>query len=500
MARPDTSGGYRNGGDGDPEESGRSRREEARYSQYERFVSASRSFSAAMRASRIERQRLAEAREQALAREKEARAEAEKARERLSFLAEASRQLAESLDYETTLERVARLAVPRMADWCFVDLLADERTANRVAVAHASASAASGELARRMRAEYPLSPDSPHGTAKVLRTGWPEMIQDIDHGILESIAEGPEALEILTALKPRSCMSVPLRTRNRTLGAITLVSSTPSFYEEEDLALAEDLGRRAAVAIEHARLYREKSHTAQILQRSLLPPRLPQIPGFEVAAAYRPAGEGTEVGGDFYDVFNTVALGWALVMGDVCGKGPEAAELTALSRYTVRTAAMSQHKPKLILETLNKAILRQRSDNRFCTIAYALLNPTRSGARLDVCCGGHPPPLVLRADGSVETAGEPGLLLGVFPDPQLSNLRVNLYPEDTLVFYTDGATEARSPGGELFSEERLAELLSTCRGLDAQSTVEKIERSVRNYGDGLLRDDLALLALRVNPA
>ena len=498
MGRPGTDNGHLNGGE--PGEDKRSRREDARQAQYERFVSASRSFSAAMRASRIERQRLAAAREEALVREREARAGAEKARERLSFLAEASRRLAESLDYETTLESVARLAVPKMADWCFVDLLADEKTANRVAVAHASTSPESRELARRMRDRYPLFQGSPHGTAKVLRTGRPEWIPDIDGGTLESIADNPEALEVLLALEPRSCLSVPLKTRDRTLGAITLVSSTPDFYEDEDLALVEDLGRRAAVAIEHARLYKEKSYTARILQQSLLPPRLPRIPGYEVAATYRPAGEGNEVGGDFYDVFNTAVLGWALVMGDVCGKGPEAAELTALARYTVRTAAMSQHKPSDILETLNEAILRQRSDSRFCTIAYALLEPVRDGARLDVCCGGHPLPLVLRADGSVETAGKPGLLLGVFPEPQLSDQRVDLRPGDTIVFYTDGATEARDPGGDLFGEERLAELLSGCRGLDARSTVEKIEHSIRAYGDGLLVDDLALLALRVDTA
>ena len=297
-----------------------------------------------------------------------------------------------------------------------------------MAVAHASTSPESRELARRMRDRYPLFQGSPHGTAKVLWTGRPEWIPDIDGGTLESIADNPEALEILLALEPRSCLSVPLKTRDRTLGAITLVSSTPDFYEDEDLALVEDLGRRAAVAIEHARLYKEKSYTARILQQSLLPPRLPRIPGYEVAATYRPAGEGNEVGGDFYDVFNTAVLGWALVMGDVCGKGPEAAELTALARYTVRTAAMSQHKPSDILETLNEAILRQRSDSRFCTIAYALLEPVRDGARLDVCCGGHPLPLVLRADGSVETAGKPGLLLGVFPEPQLSDQRVDLRP------------------------------------------------------------------------
>lgn len=469
------------------------------WSQYRRFAAASRSFSAAMQASRAEHRRLAASQERALAREKEARTAAEKARERLSILAEASRRLAESLDYEATLKSVARLAVPRLADWCFVDLLSDGEEVNRVAVAHASRDAEAAELARRMQASYPLASDSPQGTAKVLRTGRPEMVSEIDRGTLERMAKNPEALETLLALKSGSCMSVPLRTRNRTFGAITLVSSTPHFYEAGDLTLAEDLGRRAATAIEHARLYKEKSQTAQTLQRSLLPPRLPRIPGFEVAAAYRPAGEGTEVGGDFYDVFNTAVLGWALVMGDVCGKGPEAAELTALSRYTVRTAAMSDDKPSCILQTLNEAILRQRSDNRFCTIAYSLLNPTREGARLDVCCGGHPPPLVLRKDGSVETAGVPGLLLGVFPDPQLTDYQVQLQTGDTVVFYTDGATEARSLEGELFGEERLSELLSSCAGLDARSTVEKIERTVRAYSEGNLHDDLALLALQAAP-
>jgi PAS domain S-box-containing protein len=436
-------------------------------------------------------------RDLALGQERAARERAQKLQCRYEFLAETSRRLAGSLDYEDTLASVARLAVPHLGHWCFVDVVGEDGAVERVAAAHADHGPAAERLALKVKKRYPLDPEAPHGTSKVIRTGTPEMLPDIDGSKLADIARDAEALEVLKSLAPRSCICAPLAVRGRTLGAITFVSREPGRYGQEDLNLVVNLAQRAAQAIENARLYREKSRTARVLQRSLLPPELPEVPGIEVDARYAPAGEGNEVGGDFYDLFNTAASGWAFVIGDVCGKGPEAAELTALARYTIRTAAMQEKAPSRILSTLNEAILRQRNDKRFCTAAYGLLEPAEKGARFTVCCGGHPQPLILRADGSVEPACEHGLVLGVFPDPQLSDQVFELDPGDTLVLYTDGVLEARRPDGELFGEERLSELLSSCEGLGASTVAEKIERAVMDFQQGRAHDDLALLVLRV---
>ena len=162
------------------------------------------------------------------------------------------------------------------------------------------------------------------------------------------------------------------------------------------------------------------------MQQSLLPPVLPSIAGVELAARYRPAGEGNEVGGDFYDVFATGRDDWAVVMGDVCGKGAAAAAVTALARYTLRAAAMQARKPSRVLATLNEALRRQQTDQRFCTVAYVRVRRVEQRIRATIACGGHPLPLILRANGRVETAGVPGTMLGFFDDPRLVDTAVDL--------------------------------------------------------------------------
>src|SRR5436305_6224251 len=177
-------------------------------------------------------------------------------------------------------------------------------------------------------------------------------------------------------------MRVPVTVRGRILGAISFIA-TGRRYGPADLELAEDLGRRASTAVDNARLYEELSHIARTLQHSLLPPQLPDIPAIEIAARFRPTGEGNDVGGDFYDVFETAEGDWALVMGDVCGKGADAAALTGLSRHTIRTAAMQERDPSKVLTMLNDAIILQDT-GRFCTVAYARLEPfgSRQTARI----------------------------------------------------------------------------------------------------------------------
>jgi serine phosphatase RsbU (regulator of sigma subunit) len=235
---------------------------------------------------------------------------------------------------------------------------------------------------------------------------------------------------------------------------------------------------------------------ARTLQDSLLPPVLPEIPGIDAAALFRPAGEGTEVGGDFYDLFASGGRGWTVVVGDVCGKGPEAAAVTALARYTLRAAAMNERVPSRNLRILNEALLQQRADRRFCTVAYAYLEPHDGRARLGFSSGGHPLPLLLRTDGAVEQLGAHGTLLGVVEQPDLIDRSATLHAGDAIVFYTDGVTEP--PGAyETLGEERLREVVASCAGMGADAIAATIEAEALRAQAGSPRDDIAVVVLRV---
>jgi PAS domain S-box-containing protein len=234
---------------------------------------------------------------------------------------------------------------------------------------------------------------------------------------------------------------------------------------------------------------------AGTLQESLLPPELPDVPGVDLAAAYLPGGAGERIGGDFYDVFERARGDWSIVIGDVCGKGPQAAALTALTRYTIRAAAMRATRPSSILSELNQAVLRQHPE-RFCTAVYARLRRLPSGARLTVASGGHPLPLRIDAGGRVEKIGRPGRLLGVTPDCRLSDTVTDLAPGDVVVLYTDGVTEARRRDAGRFGEERLAALVAA-PGLDPGTIVRRVEEAVLGFQEGDQQDDVALVALRV---
>jgi PAS domain S-box-containing protein len=435
----------------------------------------------------------------------EAHADAELARERIAFLARAGEVLGSSLDYHETLARVARLAVPRVGDWCVIET--DEDAGNPLTIAHTNESKV--ELARELRRRYPPRPDATTGTSNVLRTGEPELYREITEEMLAAEARDPQHFELLRELGLRSVMVVPLKVQGRAFGAITFASSQPHRYGPEDLVFADSLARRAAAAIENARLFRETqesrerfAYLARTLQSSLLPQQIPVVPGMRAAVRYRAAAEGTEVGGDFYDLFPTVEDEWAVVMGDVCGKGAHAAALTGLARHTIRAVATIDPRPAVVLARLNEAIMHEGDDDdrapRFCTVAHARVCPRDGTAEVTVTSGGHPLPLVLRSNGKVERVGEPGLLLGVFPDAELTEHTVELGAGDAIVFYTDGVTEQRQ-GGHTFGEKRLRAVVESCVGLDPEEMVDAIEKEALAFSPGGSADDLAVLALRVAP-
>jgi PAS domain S-box-containing protein len=410
------------------------------------------------------------------------------------FMSESSRLLASSLDPDEVLERVASLAVPEIADWCAVYLLGPDGELERAALAHADPEML--EKGMEVSRLYPPRFDQDLGPAHVIRTGRSEYAWEVPPELVERAAEDERHLRLVQELGMRSAMTVPMVARSGTLGAMTFVTGPSGRrFDKRDLELAEELARRCGIAVENARLYGERAYIARTLQESLLPSELPEIPGIETAARFRPTGEANKMGGDFYDLFSSGGRGWTVVMGDVCGKGPDAAAVTALARYTLRAAAMRERLPSRGLHVLNEALLRQRADRRFCTVAYAYLEHDDERVRLGFASGGHPLPLLLRPDGGVQPVGAPGTLLGVVPDPSFEDRSVDLSPGDALVFYTDGVIEDRGDGG--LAEERLAALLAECAGKGADAIAARIEEAAVRSQGGNPRDDIAVLVLRV---
>ena len=257
------------------------------------------------------------------------------------------------------------------------------------------------------------------------------------------------------------------------------------------LELERDARVRAEIAERSAR------SISDVLQRSLLPPHLPVVPGIELGAAYRAGAEGTMVGGDFYDVFELSGGRWGVAIGDVRGKGAQAASVTALMRYTIRTAAVREEEsPSEILHVLNRALLTDDSRaGDFCTAVYGILDTEHpDGPGLCVAIGGHPLPL-LRTAGGVRQVGTPGTLLGVVPNPRISDERISLAPDDLLLLYTDGVIESRRPGG-FFGTDGLAALLADCGGLGAEAVAGRVEAAVVQPSGVASADDVAVLALK----
>jgi hypothetical protein len=411
------------------------------------------------------------------------------------FLAESSRVLAGALDISETLPAVARLVASRIADWCTIRL-AGAQGPRSVAAAHADASKAA--LAEALEREHPTAAGELLGVSRVLASGTSELHETIDDELLSTASQDARALYLLRSLGLVSTICVPLKVRDQVLGAITLgACESGRRFGLQDLALAEDLGLRVGSAVEHARLYRTRSAIAQTLQASLLPPVLPEIPGLETAAVFRPAGEDHEVGGDFFDLFSSGKGQWFAVMGDVCGKGAEAAAVTALVRYTIRAAVVRHVSPAGMLRWLNDAMLRQQRDvGRFATVACARFDLDHGDVLVTMACGGHPCPRVLRSTGLVEGLGTPGTLLGAVSDIHVDDRTTRLAANDAIVFYTDGLTEAGAPK-RVWTPGQLDAAVAGARHQTARGILDHLTRCALGDARAPLRDDIALLAVRV---
>jgi PAS domain S-box-containing protein len=404
-----------------------------------------------------------------LAEEQAARRVAEHARERERLLSDAS-ALLERAPADENLQALAGLLAARLADACTIDVLAGDGSLRRAGAAGQGVGGRDGR--RAANEEGPVR--------AVLEEQLPILADAVDDPL------------------GASTMRAPLVARGRPHGVLSLgwrdARSRPS---AEERTLVAALAQRLALAVDAAQQYRQRAHVAQTLQASLLPAELPHVPGARVAAEYLAAGEGIDVGGDFYDVFALDRHSWALTIGDVLGKGAEAAAVTALARYTLRAISSRALSPAQTLTTLNRHILRQGGDRRYVTVALVRLEPRAGGgARLVAATGGHPPPLVLRARGRAETLAVGGTLLGVETDPPYRDLEVALESGDTLVLYTDGITEARRT--EPLEPEALAQALLPAGARGPRAVASEAVRIARERAQGELPDDLAVLAVRID--
>jgi serine phosphatase RsbU (regulator of sigma subunit)/PAS domain-containing protein len=416
--------------------------------------------------------------------------DARRAEHHQRFLAAASKLVSSSLDADATLERAAEAIVPELADWCCVDVPDERGRLQRRAMA--SDPARRAEVLGLCEAIDLTREDGPGG---VLHDGRARLFERVDEALLRDWAVDDAAAERLAAAGLRSLIVVPMMAGDRAIGVMTLATDISArALGTDELDLAREVGVRAGIAVENARVHGARTHIATTLQRSLLPPRLPAVPGITIAARFRAAGEASDVGGDFYDLF-PVDRGWMVVMGDVTGKGPEAASITSLARYTMRTAAVYEPSPSAVLERLNAALVVDPDRRQICTVVAARIVTAPDGsAEIGLACGGHPAPFRLH-DGRAEAVPVAGPLLGAFETGRWPETVVRLAGGDSLVLFTDGVTDTRGAPGR-FGADRLAAVLADATDLEPDEVATRVDQALIAFEEGPQRDDVALLVLR----
>jgi serine phosphatase RsbU (regulator of sigma subunit) len=412
------------------------------------------------------------------------------------LLADAGALMEDALNQRERAQHLARLAVPSLGDVAMVDIVTPEGVIERLA---AQSSGEVADVMVHLRRDAPIDPHGPHPVAEVIRTGRTKHLDQLTDKQIDEITTRDDEREVLRRYRFKSCVVLPLGARGSVLGALTLWIMRPAnAFDETARRTAKRLADRAALALDNARLHEQQSHIASVLQHSLLPRSLPEISGFEASSRFLAAGEAYEVGGDFYDVFRSGSRSWSAVIGDVCGKGPEAAALTALARYTVRTATAPDKTPSDVLRALHDSINAERNDFRFCTAALARIQAPANGngeARLTVALGGHPLPIILRRDGRVQSIGEPGTILGVLPSPSLADVEDTLDVGDSLILYTDGVLDIadRAKRGD---PDWLKDQIAVSTGKTADEIAERLAKAAIERHGSELRDDIAILVLR----
>ncbi|MET7418170.1 GAF domain-containing SpoIIE family protein phosphatase [Dactylosporangium sp. NPDC005555] len=414
------------------------------------------------------------------------------AQRRAQFLADASLQVSGSLNLPHTVRRSLAACVPHLADFAQIMLIGKDGAAYTGLVVGRSGTTST------IRRHPDL--DGVNGQGRLLVTGRPELLHvSLDQDPLEpdglvALVPDEQMRAQVAALRPADVLGLPLTARGTTFGTLTLARRTGYGFVAEDISVAEELAVRIALAIDAARRYAERAGVATVLQASLRPPELPKLDGSLLAARYRPASGDAEIGGDFYDAWGEDD-DWAFVLGDVSGKGVEAAVVTGQARHTVRGASAVDRDPAAVLRALN-TMLDGTTSGRYVTALYGRVRRSAGGGlHVTVASAGHPPPLLVRASGDVEEVRVRGLAAGLVAGVEYTPAQVILAPGDTLVLYTDGVTEAGHHSVR-DGTRRLADLLAQYAQAGLAAMVEAIEIAALEGSDGMQRDDLAVLALR----
>jgi GAF domain-containing protein len=409
---------------------------------------------------------------------------------RMKFLAEAATELSKSLDYESTLAKVARLAVPRFADWCAIDLVEDDRL-HRLAVEHVDP--AKVQLALDMEQRYPADRDAPGGAWEVLRTGRSTLVPEVTDEMLVAGARDDEHLELARELQLRSAVMVPLVARGRVLGVISWVAAeSDRRYNQSDVTFAEDFAKRCAIAIDNSQLYSQTMEASERLQHAVLPDLTAGIPGWELAKHYSPSGR-TEVGGDFFDAVALADGQIALFVGDVMGRGVAAAAAMAQMRASIRAYIAVDPTPEVVLRHLD-GLFTTYGMTQLVTLVYLVVDPATD--KLSMINAGHPPPVILRADGHADQppwadGGPLGMSTG-----DRETLTFDFEAGDTVMAFTDGLIERREEDIDA-GQRRVLELVVAWGQKPLTEALDHIVEAVRDH---TREDDVAALAVRRNPS
>jgi serine phosphatase RsbU (regulator of sigma subunit) len=395
-------------------------------------------------------------------------------------------ELSGSLNLRRTVLRVLDLARARLADWAMLVVTEPRSQSVRMYGGAEPTFTASSRHTRNA----PLLAAVLDGHHALLHVA----LEEQPHDALSGLIPHPGLREEAAALLPVDVLAMPLVARGGSVGALILVRKEGGGFSDDDVELVRRLTERSALALDSARIFEEHARVTRVLEDSLRPPQLPAIPGVEVAACFRAAATHLEIGGDFYDVHGEEG-DWLVVLGDVCGKGVEAAVLNGRARQSIRTAARFDRSPGNILRTLNEVLYDDFSD-RFVTVVCGRLRTVGPDHYLvDVAVAGHPPPMLVRADGTVEEPAVTGRLAGALQHTDAyEEVTLELRPGDALVMFSDGIYESAGADG-FYGVDRLRALLSSYAGTGAVTIVEAVERAVVEHLDDNGHDDMTALAI-----